>query len=41
VPVGDATPIGRILHLDQIREAHHVMETGTAGGKIVVLTSGL
>jgi NADPH:quinone reductase-like Zn-dependent oxidoreductase len=41
VAVGDATvPIGRIFTLDQIREAHHVMETGTAGGKIVVLTSG-
>jgi len=41
VTAGDTTvPIGRIFHLDQIREAHRVLETGT-GGKIVVLTSGL
>jgi NADPH:quinone reductase-like Zn-dependent oxidoreductase len=30
--------IGRTLHLDQIVEAHQVMEENTAGGKIVVLT---
>jgi hypothetical protein len=36
-----AVPVGRIFHLDQIRGAHHVLETGTAGAKIVVLTSGL
>lgn len=30
--------IGRIFHLDQIVEAHRVMEENTAGGKIVVLT---
>ena len=40
VSAGDATvPIGRIFQLDEIREAHRVLETGTAGGKIVVLTS--
>jgi NADPH:quinone reductase-like Zn-dependent oxidoreductase len=30
--------IGKIFHLDQIVEAHHVMEESNAGGKIVVLT---
>jgi NADPH:quinone reductase-like Zn-dependent oxidoreductase len=30
--------IGRIFYLDQIVEAHRVMEENTAGGKIVVLT---
>jgi NADPH:quinone reductase-like Zn-dependent oxidoreductase len=30
--------IGRTFHLDQIVEAHQVMEENTAGGKIVVLT---
>jgi NADPH:quinone reductase-like Zn-dependent oxidoreductase len=30
--------IGKIFHLDQIVEAHRVMEENTAGGKIVVLT---
>lgn len=30
--------IGRTFHLDQIVEAHRVMEENTAGGKIVVLT---
>jgi NADPH:quinone reductase-like Zn-dependent oxidoreductase len=30
--------IGRTFHLDQIVEAHRVMEDNTAGGKIVVLT---
>jgi NADPH:quinone reductase-like Zn-dependent oxidoreductase len=29
--------IGRTFHLDQIVEAHRVMEENTAGGKIVVL----
>jgi NADPH:quinone reductase-like Zn-dependent oxidoreductase len=39
VAAGDATvPIGRIFRLDEIQEAHRVMEAGTAGGKIVVLT---
>lgn len=31
-------PIGRTFTLDDIVEAHTVMESGTAGGKIVVLT---
>lgn len=31
-------PIGRVFQLHEIREAHRVMEEGTAGGKIVVLT---
>lgn len=35
-----AIPIGRVFHLDQIQEAHRVMEDYTAGGKIVVLTGG-
>ena len=30
--------IGRTFHLDDIVEAHRVMEANTAGGKIVVLT---
>jgi NADPH:quinone reductase-like Zn-dependent oxidoreductase len=30
--------VGRTFHLDQIVEAHRVMEENTAGGKIVVLT---
>ena len=30
--------IGRVLHLDEIVEAHRVMEENKAGGKIVVLT---
>jgi NADPH2:quinone reductase len=39
VAAGDATvPIGCIFQLDEIREAHRVMEAGTAHGKIVVLT---
>ena len=39
VAAGDATvPTGRIFQLDEIREAHRVMEAGTAGGKIVMLT---
>jgi NADPH:quinone reductase-like Zn-dependent oxidoreductase len=31
--------VGKILHLDQIVEAHRLMEENKAGGKIVVLTS--
>jgi NADPH:quinone reductase-like Zn-dependent oxidoreductase len=31
-------PIGRTFHLDQIVEAHRLMEENRAGGKIVVLT---
>ena len=31
-------PIGRRFELDEIVEAHTLMENGTAGGKIVVLT---
>jgi NADPH:quinone reductase-like Zn-dependent oxidoreductase len=30
--------VGRTFHLDQVVEAHRVMEENTAGGKIVVLT---
>ena len=30
--------VGRVFHLDEIVEAHRLMETNTAGGKIVVLT---
>ena len=30
--------IGRVFNIDDIVEAHHVMETNQAGGKIVVLT---
>ena len=30
--------IGRVYHLDEIVEAHHLMEANAAGGKIVVLT---
>jgi NADPH2:quinone reductase len=33
-----SVPVGRVFHLDEIGEAHRVMEEGTAGGKIVVLT---
>ena len=40
VPAGDAVvPIGRVFHLEEIQEAHRVMEANTAGGKIVVVTS--
>ena len=40
VAAGDAlVPIGRVFHLEEIQEAHRVMEAGTAGGKIVVVTS--
>ncbi|TIC87862.1 NADPH:quinone reductase [Nocardioides sp. GY 10113] len=39
VAAGDVTvPIGRIFQLDEIREAHRLMEENAAGGKIVVLT---
>jgi NADPH:quinone reductase-like Zn-dependent oxidoreductase len=31
--------VGKVLHLDQIIEAHRLMEENRAGGKIVVLTS--
>ena len=31
-------PIGRVFQIDEIVEAHRVMETNAAGGKIVVLT---
>jgi NADPH:quinone reductase-like Zn-dependent oxidoreductase len=31
--------VGKVLHLDQIVEAHRLMEDNKAGGKIVVLTS--
>jgi NADPH:quinone reductase-like Zn-dependent oxidoreductase len=30
--------IGRVFHLDDIVEAHRVMEANKAGGKVVVLT---
>jgi NADPH:quinone reductase-like Zn-dependent oxidoreductase len=30
--------VGRIFHLDEIKEAHRVMDENIAGGKIVVLT---
>jgi len=33
--------VGRVFHLDEIVEAHRLMETNTAGGKIVVLTEQL
>jgi NADPH:quinone reductase-like Zn-dependent oxidoreductase len=40
VATGDAVvPIGRVFHLEEIQEAHRVMEANTAGGKIVVVTS--
>jgi NADPH:quinone reductase-like Zn-dependent oxidoreductase len=32
--------VGKIFHLDQIVEAHRMMEENKAGGKIVVLTDG-
>ena len=38
VAAGEVTvPIGRVFELDEIREAHRVMESDTAGGKIVVV----
>ena len=30
--------VGRVVHLDNIVEAHRTMEENKAGGKIVVLT---
>ena len=30
--------VGKVFHLDEIVEAHRVMEENKAGGKIVVLT---
>ncbi|MCD4534578.1 zinc-binding dehydrogenase [Nocardioides sp. cx-169] len=33
-----AVPIGRVFGIDEIQEAHRVMEDNAAGGKIVVLT---
>lgn len=39
VAAGEAVvPIGRVFDLDEIQEAHRVMEAGTAAGKLVVLT---
>jgi NADPH:quinone reductase len=39
VAAGHATvPVGRVFDLADIQEAHRVMEAGTAGGKIVVMT---
>jgi D-arabinose 1-dehydrogenase-like Zn-dependent alcohol dehydrogenase len=32
-------PIGKTFRLDQISEAHTVMEANTVGGKVVVLTA--
>jgi NADPH2:quinone reductase len=38
---GTATvPIGRVFDLDEIQQAHAVMEANAAGGKLVVLTRG-
>jgi NADPH2:quinone reductase len=34
-----AVPIGKVLDLEEIQEAHRIMEAGTAGGKIVVVTA--
>ena len=31
-------PIGKVFKLEEIVEAHRVMDANTAGGKIVVLT---
>jgi NADPH:quinone reductase-like Zn-dependent oxidoreductase len=31
-------PVGKVFHIDQIVEAHEMMDANTAGGKIVVLT---
>jgi NADPH:quinone reductase-like Zn-dependent oxidoreductase len=33
-------PLGRVYALDEIARAHHDMEAGTAGGKLVVLPHG-
>jgi len=38
VEVGDATvPIAKVFELDQIAEAHQIMEEGTTAGKLVVV----
>ena len=40
VAAGTATvPIGKVLDLEEIQEAHRIMEAGTAGGKVVVVTA--
>jgi NADPH2:quinone reductase len=40
VAAGTVTvPIGKVLDLEEIQEAHRIMEAGTAGGKIVVVTA--
>jgi NADPH2:quinone reductase len=40
VAAGTATvPIGKVLDLDEIQEGHRIMEAGTAGGKIVMVTA--
>jgi NADPH:quinone reductase-like Zn-dependent oxidoreductase len=31
-------PIGKVFHIDDIVEAHRLMDSNQAGGKIVVLT---
>jgi NADPH:quinone reductase-like Zn-dependent oxidoreductase len=33
-----AVPVGRVFRLDEIVEAHRLMDTNAAGGKIVVVT---
>jgi NADPH:quinone reductase-like Zn-dependent oxidoreductase len=39
IEAGDVqVPLGPVFHLDEIAEAHRVMEENRAGGKIVVLT---
>jgi NADPH:quinone reductase len=39
VAAGTATvPVGPVLDLAEIQDAHRIMEAGTAGGKIVVMT---
>ena len=39
VAAGTATvPIGKVVDLEEIQEAHRIMENGTAGGKIVMVT---
>lgn len=41
VAAGDAVvPIGRVYRLEEIQEAHRVMEANTARGKLVVVTGG-
>jgi len=34
-----SVPIGKVFSMEEVQEAHRTMEAGTAGGKIVVLTS--